>query len=109
MSYLYTFFIIKALHKASRYVYNELIGRGYAVYTGKTNKGEVDFIATKNDEIKYFQIAYLLADENVIKREFGAFLDIKDNYPKYVITLDKANFSQNGIIHKNLIEFLLEE
>ena len=90
-------------------IYNELIVKGYDVYIGKTKKGEVDFIATKTGEIKYIQVAYLLADEGVIKREFSAFNDITDNYPKYVITLDKFDFSQNGIIHMNIIDFLIKE
>lgn len=88
-------------------VYNELITKGYNVYIGKTKKGEVDFIANKDNQIKYIQVAYLLADEKVIEREFGAFDAINDNYPKYVITLDKMDFSRNGIIHKNIIDFLL--
>ena len=88
-------------------VYNELITKGYDVYIGKTKKGEVDFIANKDNQIKYIQVAYLLADEKVIEREFGAFDAIDDNYPKYVITLDKMDFSRNGIIHKNIMDFLI--
>lgn len=61
-------------------VYNELITRGYDVYIGKTKKGEVDFIAKKFNEIKYIQVTYILADEKVIEREFGAFDSIDDNY-----------------------------
>ena len=90
-------------------VYNELLTRGYNVYIGKTKKGEVDFIATKDEKVRYIQVAYILADEMVVKREFGAFKSIDDNYPKYVITLDKMDFSQNGIIHKNIIDFLMDE
>ena len=90
-------------------VYNELITRGYDVYIGKTKKGEVDFIAKKYNEIKYIQVSYLLTDEKVIEREFGAFDYIDDNYPKYVITLDKMDFSRKGIIHKNIIDFLMDE
>lgn len=90
-------------------VYNELLERGYEVYIGKTRNGEIDFIATKNKEKLYFQVAYMLADENVIQREFGAYKGIDDNYPKYVLSMDKADFSQNGIIHKNIIEWLLEK
>ena len=89
-------------------VYNELITRGYEVYIGKTKKGEVDFIATKTKKKLYFQVAYYLSDEKVIEREFGAFKDIDDNYPKYVISMDKCDFSQNGIIHKNIIDWLIE-
>lgn len=88
-------------------VYNELLERGYETYIGKIKNGEIDFIATKTNEKMYIQVTYLLTDENVIKREFGAFNEIKDNYPKYVLSLDKADFSQNGIIHKNIIDWLL--
>ncbi len=89
--------------------YNELIARGYKVYIGKTYKGEVDFIATKGEEKFYIQAAYLLSDEKVIEREFGAYDNINDNFPKYVISLDKLPLSRNGIIHMNLIDFLLQE
>ena len=90
-------------------VYNELLERGYDVYIGKTKDGEVDFIATKTDEKLYFQVSYLLDSDKVKDREFGAFKEIEDNYPKYVLSLDKADFSRDGIIHKNIIEWLLEE
>lgn len=73
-------------------VFNELITRGYEVYIGKTKKGEIDFIATKTKEKIYFQVAYYLKDEKVIEREFGAFNDIDDNYPKYVLSMDKCDF-----------------
>lgn len=87
--------------------YNELISRGYKVYIGKTYKGEVDFIAEKGQEKFYIQAAYLLSDEQVIEREFGAYKNIEDNYPKYVISMDHIQLSMDGIIHKNLIDFLL--
>jgi len=87
--------------------YNELIARGYKVYIGKTYKGEVDFIAEKGKEKFYVQVAYLLSDEKVIEREFGAYAGIRDNYPKYVITLDRTTIVRDGIIHMNLIDFLL--
>ena len=89
-------------------VFNELLARGYEVYIGKLNPGEVDFIAIKSGEKKYFQVAYLLSDKNVEEREFGALKKIDDNYNKYVISLDKTDFSQDGIIHKNIIDWLLE-
>ena len=89
-------------------VYNELLQRGYDVYIGKTKDGEVDFIATKDNVKEYYQVAYLLANNDVIEREFGAFKVIDDNYPKYVLSLDKTDFSRNGIIHKNIIDWLLE-
>lgn len=89
-------------------VYNELIARGYDVYIGKTDKGEVDFVIDDFGERKYIQVADYLSSDEVVKREFGAYSQIEDNYPKYVITMDKIDYSQNGIIHKNIIEFLLE-
>ena len=90
-------------------VYNELIAREYDEYIGKTKKGEVDFIANKDGDKKYIQVSYLLADDKVIQREFGELKIIEDNFPKYVITLDKTDFSQEGIIHKNIIDFLISE
>ena len=80
-------------------LYNELLVRGYEVYVGKTSKGEIDFIATKNDRREYYQVAYLLTDENVVEREFGAYKYVKDNYPKYVLSMDTADFSRGGFIH----------
>ena len=90
-------------------VYNELVARGYDVKVGTFDNGEIDFIATRMEEKLYFQVAFVLADDSVIEREFGAFNNIKDNYPKYVISTDKYDFSQNGIIHKNIIDWLMEE
>lgn len=90
-------------------VYNELLGRGYEVYVGKTKTGEVDFVAMKEQQKEYYQVAYYLHDQNVINREFGALEGISDNYPKYVVSFDKADFSRDGIIHKNVLKFLMEE
>lgn len=90
-------------------VYNELIARGYKVNIGNIENGEIDFIATKFEEKIYIQVAYILSDESVVEREFGAYKKIEDNYPKYVISMDKFDFSQNGIIHKNIIDWLLDK
>ena len=90
-------------------VYNELIARGYKVNIGHIENGKIDFIATRFEEKIYLQVAYLLDNENVVEREFNAYKNIDDNYPKYVITMDKFDFSQNGIIHKNIIDWLLNE
>ena len=90
-------------------VYNELIARGYKVNIGHIENGEIDFIATRFEEKIYLQVAYLLDNENVVERKFNAYKNIDDNYPKYVITMDKFDFSQNGIIHKNIIDWLLNE
>lgn len=93
-------------------VLNELISRGYEVYIGKTKNGEVDFLARKDNITKYYQVTYKLDGidkEDTIQREFGAYKYIEDNYPKYVISLDEMNYSRDGIIHLNLLEFLLNE
>lgn len=87
-------------------VYNELLSRGYDVKIGNLDSAEIDFIATRFNEKIYIQVAYLLADDDVINREFGAYDGINDNYPKYVVSMDKFDFSQNGIIHKNIIDWL---
>lgn len=89
-------------------IYNELIYRGYEVYVGKTVKGEIDFIVMDGDKRSYYQVAYLLADEEVVQREFGAFVSVDDNFPKYVLSMDKVDFSRSGIKHINIIDFLLD-
>lgn len=88
-------------------VYMELLRRGYTVCIGKNNSLEVDFTAEKNGKKEYYQVAYLLASEETIQREFGAFRGIDDNYPKYVLSLDELDFSRDGYIHLNIREFLL--
>ena len=90
-------------------VYNELINRGYEVYVGKTVKGEIDFIVMNDGEKSYYQALYLLADEKVVDREFGAYESVRDNFPKYVLSMDKLDFSRDGIVHKNILDFLLED
>lgn len=90
-------------------VYNELIIKGYDVYTGKTKKGEIDFVATKPDKKIYIQVAFSIPNEDTKNREFGAYNVINDNYPKYVITMDKLTYEYNGIKHINLIDFLLDD
>ena len=90
-------------------VYNELRYRGYEVSIGNNDGREIDFIATKHNIKEYYQVSYTLADENTERREFNAFDNIKDNYPKYVISTDKLDYSQNGIIHKSIIDWLLNK
>ncbi|RLD46681.1 MAG: ATPase, partial [Bacteroidetes bacterium] len=88
-------------------VYKHLKNNGYTVYIGKLKNYEIDFVAQKNNITKYFQVAYLLPDENVIKREFGNLLKINDNYEKTVISADeliKGDF--HGIKHVNIKDFL---
>lgn len=88
-------------------IYNELLTRGYNVFTGKTFKGEIDFVAIKDGKKCFIQVSYLLASADTIKREFGAYNKITDASPKYVFSLDKPDMSQNGIIHMNILDFLL--
>ncbi len=90
-------------------VYIELLSRGYEVHIGKANNKEVNFVAKKNNEISYYQVSYLMSEEQTRNREFGALLYINDNYSKIVLSLDTLSFSPNGIIHKNIIDFLLED
>jgi predicted AAA+ superfamily ATPase len=93
-------------------VYIELLRRGYNVKVGKISKEdnkEIDFVCQKNGEYLYIQVTYLLSSEKTINREFGSLMKIKDNYPKYVISTDKINFSRNGIKHINIIDFLKDE
>lgn len=87
----------------------ELLRRNYKVYVGKKGDLEIDFIAEKQGKKIYIQVAYLLANEETIKREFSVYNSVKDSYPKYVVSMDDLDFSQNGIIHKNIKEFLLME
>lgn len=88
-------------------VYNELVTRGFTVFAGKTYKGEIDFVAIRNGKKCFIQVAYLLAGEETIKREFGAYSRITDASPKYVMSLDKIDMSHDGIVHMNIIDFLL--
>lgn len=87
----------------------ELLRRNYKVYVGKKGDLEIDFIAEKQGKKIYIQVAYLLANEETIRREFSVYNSVKDSYPKYVVSMDELDFSQNGIIHKNIKDFLLME
>lgn len=90
-------------------VYMELLRRGYTIHIGKIDNKEIDFICEKQNNKIYIQVTYLLASQETIDREFKVYDTIKDNYPKYVLSLDPFNMRQNGIIHRNIIDFLLEE
>lgn len=88
-------------------IYNELVSRGYEVFTGKTYKGEVDFVVIDGRTKCFIQVAYYLQGPQTIEREFGAFSPISDASPKYVLTLDRFDYSRNGIKHINIVDFLL--
>jgi predicted AAA+ superfamily ATPase len=89
-------------------VYLELLRRGYRVSIGKSGDKEIDFVAESRNNRQYIQVAYLLADPAVVEREFSALNQIPDHYPKRVISLDTFDFSRDGVIHQNLIDFLLQ-
>lgn len=88
-------------------VYNELLFQGFTVFTGKTHKGEVDFVAVRNGKKCFIQVSYLMPFQATIDREFGAFAPITDASPKYVLSLDQVDLSRNGIAHMNIVDFLL--
>jgi len=97
-------------HKLENIVYLELLRRGGKVFVGKNNDKEVDFIVQKaNNEREYYQIAYTVNDEKTFKREVSSFRNIRDNYPKYLLTLDYDNVIIEGIQKKNVIDWLLEK
>ena len=89
-------------------LYMELLRRGYKVTVGKLGEREIDFVCEKRGEKLYVQAAYLLASEETIRREFGAYDGIRDNFPKYVVTMDELDFSRNGIKHRNIRDFLTQ-
>ena len=66
------------------------------------------FYRAKNDRIFYYQVAYMLTDEKTREREFGVYKSIEDNFPKYVLSMDRVDFGRDGVIHKNIVDFLSE-
>lgn len=90
-------------------IYNELLIQGFTVFTGKTFKGEIDFVAIKDNKKCFIQVSYLMPNETTIKREFGAYDKITDASPKYVLSLDRINLSNNGIEHVNIVDFLMHK
>ena len=90
-------------------VYLELLRRGYVVTVGRMGDKEIDFVCVKRSEKLYVQVTYLLASEETIAREFGVYDNIRDNFPKYVVSLDELDMSRNGIKHRNICDFLLAE
>lgn len=90
-------------------VFMELQRRGYSVTVGKSGEKEVDFIADRKSDRIYIQVTYLLASDETLEREFGVYKKIEDNYPKYVVSLDEFDFSRNGIKHRNIRDFLLDD
>ncbi len=90
-------------------VYMELLRRGYTVTVGKIANKEIDFVCEDKGNKLYVQVAYLLASEASVRREFGTLVSIRDNFPKYVVTLDEFDMSRDGIKHRNIRDFLMAE
>jgi len=96
-------------HKLENVVYFELFRRGGKVYVGKHNDKEIDFVVQKpNNEREYYQVAFTVNDEKTFMREISAFKNIKDNYPKYLLTLDFDNTNIDGIQKLNVVDWLLQ-
>lgn len=97
-------------HIIENLAYLELMRRGYEVYVGDIDKGEVDFVAIKNNQTEYYQISATTLNPDTLARELAPLQSVQDNYPKYLLTLDElfgeANY--DGIQKKNLIKWLLE-
>jgi predicted AAA+ superfamily ATPase len=90
-------------------IYLELKRRGYKVFIGKFDNFEIDFVAEKNGKIEYYQVSYLLTSQKTIDREFQILEKIKDSFPKFVLTLDSYLIhNPNGIVHMNIIDFLMK-
>lgn len=95
-------------HKLENLVYFELLRRGGKIYAGKNNDKEIDFVVQKpNNEREYYQVAFTVNDEKTFNREISSFRNIRDNYPKYLLTLDFDNTSIEGIQKLNVIDWLL--
>ena len=90
-------------------VYIELLRRGYDVKIGMLNEKEIDFVCTKDKEKIYVQVTYLLKNDKTIEREFSGLAKIDDNFDKYVLSMDKQDFSSNGLKHRNIIDFLTSD
>ena len=89
-------------------VYFELLRRGYEITIGCIKDYEIDFVCKKMGEKIYVQVTRQLTHEDAIEREFRPLLLVNDNYPKYVISTDDFNMSQEGIKHMNILDFLLD-
>ena len=88
-------------------IYLEMLRRGYQVTVGKVGSKEIDFVGSQHGQKLYIQVSYLLSSAETITREFGVYDTVRDNFPKYVISLDEFDMSRNGIKHQNIRNFLL--
>lgn len=97
-------------HILENVVYLELLRRGYDVYVGDIDGGEIDFVALNSDETAYFQVSATTLDETTLNRELAPFKKVRDNYPKTLLTLDTlfADANYEGVRKRNVIDWLLE-
>lgn len=96
-------------HILENIVYLELLRRGYEVYIGKVGTSEVDFIAINDEGTEYYQVAYSVADDDVLSRELKPLDSIQDHNPKYLLTMDDDPLtSHNGIKQINVLDWLLK-
>ncbi len=95
-------------HILENVVYLELLRRGYEVYIGKAGELEVDFVAMRQNQITYFQVAATVREETTLKRELASLEKIHDHYPKFILTLDEdPEADYNGIRRVNALEWLM--
>ena len=97
-------------HILENIVYLELIRRGYRVYVGHLQNGEIDFVAKKPHRLEYYQVSYSVMEDTTLRRELSPLEQLDDNYPKYLLTMDVLHKTDNhnGIEQKNVLDWLLE-
>ena len=95
-------------HICENIVYLELIRRGYHVSIGKVGELEVDFVAERSGETAYYRVSATVMSEDTFDREIAPLKRIRDNYPKYIITMDEMPMDEDGIKIINVIDFLLK-
>ena len=97
-------------HIIENIVYLELIRRGYRVYVGHLQNGEIDFVAKKPHRLEYYQVSYTVMEDTTLRRELSPLEQLDDNYPKYLLTMDVLHKTDNhnGIEQKNVLDWLLE-
>lgn len=97
-------------HILENIVYLELVRRGYRVYVGHLQNGEIDFVAKKPHRLEYYQVSYTVMADTTLQRELSPMEQLDDNYPKYLLTMDVLHKTDNhnGIVQKNVLDWLLE-
>ena len=97
-------------HKLENVVFFELLRRGGEVFAGRSQNGEVDFLVQKPGNFtEYYQVAYTVNDEKTLSRELSSLKEIRDSYPKFLLTMDFDNVNIDGIQKLNVIDWLLKD